>query len=99
MKLLEFVALYGLILMPMGVVIFTDFWILPRINLKSNFAETMKLPINFPAGFAWLVALIVTLLLPIEIFFKAVPGFFLTVIIYIVFSYITQKRKLYHPEV
>ncbi|MCP4728433.1 MAG: hypothetical protein GY863_25575 [bacterium] len=98
MKLLEFVALYGLILMPMGVVIFTDFWILPRMNLKSNYAETMKLSINFPAGLAWIVTLIVSFLLPIEIFFKAVPGFFLTAIIYIVFSYITQKRRLNHSE-
>ena len=34
MKLLDFVALYGLILMPMGAVIFVDFWLqrAPRVR-------------------------------------------------------------------
>ena len=39
MNLLEFVPLYGLLLMPMGAVIFVDFWLLPKLGLRSNFAE------------------------------------------------------------
>jgi purine-cytosine permease-like protein len=39
MKLLDFVALYGLILMPMGAVIFADFWLLPKFRLKQDYAE------------------------------------------------------------
>ena len=42
MKLLDFVALYGLILMLMGAVIFADFWLLPRFGLKSLFAASKR---------------------------------------------------------
>ena len=42
MRLLDFVALWGMILMPMGAVIFVDFWVLPRLGLRSNFAESHR---------------------------------------------------------
>ena len=32
MKLLEFVALYGMLLMPMGAVVFVDFWLMSRLG-------------------------------------------------------------------
>src|SRR5690606_11784835 len=39
MRLLEFVALYGLILMPVGAVIFIDVYVLEKIGLRKNYAE------------------------------------------------------------
>ena len=93
MKLLDFVALYGLVLMPMGAVIFVDFWILPGLGLKSNFSESTGSPVNWAAGISWLVALVVALLLPVEIFFKGLPGWFMVVFLYILLSFIQQKRK------
>jgi len=36
MKLLGFVALYGMLLMPMGAVIFVDFWLIKKFGLQSN---------------------------------------------------------------
>ncbi len=39
MKLLDFVALYGLILMPMGAVVFMDFWLIPKLGLRGSYAE------------------------------------------------------------
>ena len=61
MKLLGFVALYGLVLMPMGAVIFVDFWIIRRFGLQSYYAELSKRAFNWAAGLAWLVTLSICL--------------------------------------
>ena len=36
MKLLDFVALYGLVLMPMGAVIFVDFWLAGKLRVRTQ---------------------------------------------------------------
>jgi len=59
MRLLDFVALWGMILMPMGSVIFVDFWILPRLGLRSNVAEFTGCTINWAAGTAWIASMAV----------------------------------------
>ena len=93
MQLLDFVALYGLILMPMGVIIFTDFWLLPRMGLQSHFAELHGLRFSWPAALTWMGTLAVCAFLPMEIFFLGLPGWFLAVGLYILFCYIQQQRK------
>ena len=70
------------ILMPMGAVIFADYWLFPRIGLAANVAESRGLLFNWPAFLAWVGAVGLSFLIPIEIFFKALPAWFLTVIIY-----------------
>ncbi|MCL4192799.1 MAG: hypothetical protein KJZ87_13785, partial [Thermoguttaceae bacterium] len=57
MKLLNFVALYGLLLMPMGAVLFVDFWLIRRLGLQDNYAERKRISFNWAAGLAWLLAL------------------------------------------
>jgi purine-cytosine permease-like protein len=53
MRLLDFVAMWGMILMPMGAVIFVDFWLLQRLGMRSNFAERAGRSVNWAAGVAW----------------------------------------------
>ncbi len=93
MRLLDFVALYGLILMPMGAIILADFWILPRLGLKRNFAEITRSRINWSAGMSWLMSLVVAFLLPLEIFFKGLPGFFIALVLYVLLSSVEQRIK------
>ena len=57
MKLLDFVALYGLVLMPMGAVIFVDFWLAGRFGFRSRYAEAAGVSINWAAGLAWVLTL------------------------------------------
>ena len=38
MKLLDFVSLYGLVLMPMGAVVFVDFWLSEKLGLDRVYA-------------------------------------------------------------
>ena len=98
MKLLGFVALYGLILMPMGAVVFTDFWIFPKLGLKQYYAEHRKLGFNLAAGVAWIATLLICVALvksgnPIfQLYFVALPGWFIASALYIGISKLTQKE-------
>ncbi len=97
MQLLGFVALYGLILMPMGAVIFIDFWLIRKLGLRDNYAEVTGMDINWAAAAAWLVTLAVCVFLVVrgytEIFFVSLPGWFLASVLYIVVSAIMQRRR------
>ncbi len=96
MKLLDFVALYGLILMPMGTVIFLDYWVLPRLNLKRFYAEATGITANWAAGAAWILTLCLCLVLyltfGIEKFFLFLPGWFIAAFLYIAGSMLIQRR-------
>jgi purine-cytosine permease-like protein len=96
MKLLGFVALYGMLLMPMGAVIFVDFYLLPKLGLKSNYAHASGLPFNLAAGLTWLVTLGICLVLvqvvEIQIWFVSLPGWFVAAGLYIVLSKLLQRK-------
>ncbi|SHM57311.1 Purine-cytosine permease [Cyclobacterium lianum] len=96
MMLLEFVALYGLILMPVGAVIFIDVYLLEKMGLKPNYAAQMGISLNWSVALTWTVTLIFCLLLNlvvgIEIFFLGLPGWFVAVLIYIVSSKFIQRK-------
>lgn len=100
MKLLDFVALYGLLLMPMGAILFIDFWVFPRLGLQSNLAEVRKLKINWVAGLTWLFTLAFCLGLNywagIEIFFLGLPGWFVAVGLYVGMGFL--NRMAVKPE-
>jgi len=96
MKLLGFVALYGMLLMPMGAVIFVDFWILKRLKLQSCYAEARGISFNWAAGLTWFLTLGACFTLVqftgVQIFFVSLPGWFIAAILYIVISKIYQKE-------
>jgi len=93
MKLLNFVALYGLLLMPMGAVIFADHWIIPKLGLRTNYAERAGLLVSWPAAAAWGVSLLAVFLMPMEIFFMGLPGWFIAVILYTGLSMAVQRKN------
>jgi cytosine/uracil/thiamine/allantoin permease len=98
MKLLDFVALYGLLLMPMGAVIVVDTYLLPRLNLRSLYAETFDKTLNWAAGLTWLLTLVFCLYLSLgagmEIFFLGLPGWFAAALSYVVLSMVVQRRRI-----
>jgi purine-cytosine permease-like protein len=91
MKLLDFVALYGLLLMPMGAVVFADYWIFPKLGLRTGYAEAQGLLISWPALLAWAVSLVLCFVLPLELYFKALPGWFIAIIAFVAASVIQQR--------
>lgn len=96
MKLLGFVAIYGMLLMPMGAVIFVDFWLIKWFGLKSSYAEYSGTVFNWAAGLAWFIALgmcfAMVKYMNIQIFFVSLPGWFVAAFVYIVVSFIYQKK-------
>ncbi len=96
MRLLDFVALYGLLLMPMGAIIFIDYWVFPRIGLRSNLAEWRRIGVNWAAALTWgltlAACLAINMLGGVEIFFLGLPGWFIAVALYIGLSYAVQGR-------
>jgi purine-cytosine permease-like protein len=98
MKLLDFVALYGLLLMPMGAVILVDFWLFPKIGLRSNFAALVHDHFNWAAGLTWLLTLAACWALVAyagrdTIFFAGLPGWFVAAMLYTGLSKFYQRRK------
>ena len=96
MKLLGFVALWGMVLMPMGAVIFADYWLLPRFGLRRFIAEHARLTVNWAAGAAWLASVLfcVGLLAAFgadKIFFVSLPGWFVAVLVYVALSRWLQR--------
>jgi purine-cytosine permease-like protein len=96
MQLLGFVALYGMILMPMGAVIFVDFWLFRKFGLRSFYAELSGDKFNWAAGLTWFVTLgVCTWLVQsgrTQIFFVSLPGWFVAAALYIVISKLYQRQ-------
>lgn len=96
MKLLDFVALYGLVLMPMGAVIFVDFWVIKKIGLQSGYAELSGTSFNVAAFLSWVITFAVCLWLAVsgrlQIYFVSLPGWFVAAGLYILISFLCQKK-------
>jgi len=95
MKLLDFVALYGLVLMPMGAVVFVDFWMSERFGFTRNWAEKSGTNFNLAAALAWWVTLAVCLFIALQghlqIYFVGLPGWFIAAAVYVVMSRVLQS--------
>src|SRR5690625_7182183 len=89
MKLLEFVALYGLLLMPMGAIIFADFYFYKKLKLIPEWASHSGSLFNGAAGWSWFLTLLTCLglafFLGIEIYFLGFLGLFLSFLFYFFF--------------
>ena len=98
MKLLDFVALYGMILMPMGAVVFLDFWLIGKMGMRNNYAEAAGIQFNWAAGLTWFVTLGVCSWLVIrggvQIYFVSLPGWFVAAFLYVLLSKIYQRKLL-----
>ena len=99
MKLLDFVALYGLVLMPMGAVVFMDFWVIPKLGLRGSFAELSGRQFNWAAGAAWGVTFAACLGTVFivgrwTLWFVALPGWFIASFIYLGLSRVYQRQAV-----
>ncbi|MEM9913521.1 MAG: hypothetical protein AAF911_01005 [Planctomycetota bacterium] len=104
MQLLGFVALYGLILMPMGAIIVVDWYVLERLGLARHYARRAGLPFNYAAALSWVLTLAVCVTLvkidatiagvkPFQIYFVSLPGWFIAAGLYILLSKIMQSNR------
>jgi cytosine permease len=96
-KLLNFVGLYGLLLMPVGVIVFEEHWIFPKIGLTQYWAARKKLMLNWPALASWTIAVATALFLErtgrLHLFFLFIPTWLLTAVLYLLFAAIAGARE------
>ncbi|MFW6246486.1 MAG: purine-cytosine permease family protein [Tangfeifania sp.] len=96
MRLLDFVALYGLVLIPMGGVIFADFYLMKKFGLKDYYAERQGINFNWAAGITWFLllaaALVMNFFAGVELYFLPLPAWILSVILFPLFSKFYQKK-------
>jgi len=82
-KLLDYVAIYGLVLMPIGAVVFAEHWIFPRLGIEQYRAEKRGWTFNGPALAIWMGTLAVCFLMPIHLYFRWLPGYLLALVFYV----------------
>ncbi|MCJ7776978.1 MAG: hypothetical protein MUP16_01515, partial [Sedimentisphaerales bacterium] len=101
-KLLDFVGLYGLLLMPVGAIVFVEHWIFPKIGLTQFWASRKKLLVNWPALLSWGIAIAVAITLQqtgtLHLFFLFVPVWLLTSVLYIILASIAGAREKFPNE-
>jgi purine-cytosine permease-like protein len=94
MKLLDYVAIYGLILMPMGAIVLVEHWVLPRIGVEQYVAERRGAAFNWNALLVWVGTLALAAVLPMHLFFRWLPCFFVAIVAYTVLQYMTARRNV-----
>ncbi len=94
MKLLDYVAIYGLILMPMGAIVLVEHWILPRIGVEQYAAEKRMASFNWNALLVWVGTLVLASVLPMHLFFRWLPCFFVAIVAYTSLQYMTARKGI-----
>ena len=93
-KLLGFVGIYGLLLAPMGAIVFTEHYLFPRLGLTRYWAEGRLL--NLPALASWTLGILLAVALwwtdTLHLFFLLIPVWITTSVLYIVFSSMAGAR-------
>jgi hypothetical protein len=84
--------------MPMGAVVFVDFWLNGTFGFRPNYAEASGTRFNWAAGLAWLITLGACLGIvyggSLQIFFVGLPGWFLAAGLYVVLSRVLQRPEV-----
>lgn len=88
LKLLDYVALYGLILMPIGAIVLVEHWILPRLGIARRGVNVVQ----WPAGVAWATTLVFCYLLPVHLYFLWLPGYVFAVVLYVGLKIAVHRR-------
>lgn len=95
MKLLDFVALYGFILAPVGAVIVFEHFFHKQAGIVQNYAEVAHLKFNRSVLFAWAISFglfyFISLQFDIFLSFVTLPAWLLCGILFLIFSKRQQK--------
>ena len=95
MKLLDFVGIYGTILVPVGAIIFVDHFWAHRLGLISDYAEQTNAKFNTAALLAWIIPVLVGLscyqLLNVQSFVLPLPCWIASGILYVLFSKLMNR--------
>lgn len=91
MKLLDYVAIYGLVLMPIGAIVFAEHWLFPRLRLEQYRAEKRGWVFSWRALAVWAGTLAACLFMPIHLYFRWLPGYILALASYTLLQRIGRR--------
>ncbi len=95
-KLLDFVGLYGLLLMPVGVIVVMEHWVFPRIGFTQFWSTRRGMLLNTPAFIACVASLGIGITAWrmgwIHLFFLPGPVWFMTAFFYLVLAGLSGAR-------
>jgi purine-cytosine permease-like protein len=101
MKLLDFVALYGFILAPVGAIIVFEYFFAAKAGIVTNYAEKAGLDYNRAVLFAWAISfgLFYAISVRYEVFlsFVTLPAWLLCGILFLLFSRVLQRKSAFVP--
>jgi len=96
-KLLDFVGVYGLLLMPVGAIVVVEHWIFPRIGLTQYWTARKGNLANRPALLAWGITLAWAVVAwrtnTIHLFFLIIPVWLSSAVLYILFAVLGGARE------
>jgi purine-cytosine permease-like protein len=81
MRLLDYVAMYGLVVVPVGSVVFCEHVIFPRIGVKP-ISGMLEAVVNKSAAIAWGATVAAVFATPIHPFYKPVLAWVVRIVIY-----------------
>jgi len=88
MRLLDYLATFGLMMAPIGAVVFAEHMILPRLGVEPAEKAIAGVSVNKAAAVAWAVSVLIACPwapnYPIHAFYKPVPAWLLAGVLYIV---------------
>ncbi len=87
MKLLDYVAIYGLVLMPIGAIVFAEHWLFPRLAIEQYKTERQGRIINWRALIVWLGTLALCFFMPIHLYFRWLPGYAIALFSYTAWNF------------
>lgn len=94
-QLLGFVGMYGMVLGPMGAVIFVDFYFMKRLGLADEYAARTGSQVNVAVLLAWLLPVIVGVYIVVsqEIFaaYGVIPAWIACAVLYVGLCKALQK--------
>ena len=96
MKLLDFVAVYGFILAPVGAIIVFEYYFADRYGVIKNYAEKSNIAFNRSVFFAWLTSFVIffgwSKTQGVFLSFLTLPAWLCCGILFIIFSKIFHRK-------
>ena len=96
-KLLSFVALFGILLSPVGAIVFVEHWLFPRIGFRQYWFNSTGKSISWPALGAWTTSVVIALGLwiseTLHEFFIAIPLWFVAAALYTALAALAGAKK------
>lgn len=103
LRLLDFVAIYGILLFPIGAVVIAEHWIFPRLGLTQFWSTRKGQSLNWPALVSWTAGLGLAAAAwtakhaygdeILHEFFLAIPVWLVTTVLYVVLSALAGARQ------